>query len=953
MNIPSGNITFLFTDIENSAMLAQEFNDKIIESLSRHNLILKESAESSSGFIFKRAGDAYCCAFANADDAVMAAFNSQLKLSSQDLGDRVIRIRIGIHSGQAEWSGSDYTGYMTLARTQRIMSAANGGQILISSDAYENLKGNVPAGISFRDLGERRLKDLIQPMRLYQISAPELPTDFPPLKTLDARPNNLPIQLTSFIGREKEMQEIKNKLSGTRMITLLGPGGTGKTRLSMQTGADLIDDFINGVCITELASLTDPDLISITIARSLKISEQPGQGAEITLVNHLKDKELLLILDNCEHLIEPCAHTVEKLLQNCQQLKIIATSREALRINGETIYSVISLSFPTQKQRYSPEELSRFEAVRLFIERAHSANVNFRVSEENAEALSRICYQLDGIPLAIELAAARIKVLTVEKICDKLNDRFRLLKGGNRTALPRQQTLKALIDWSYDLLTEKEKIFFTYLSVFSGGWSLNAAEKICVDENINEEEVMELMSNLTDKSLVVSTVNEGTAGFTMLESIREYSNEKLPGTSEIYMKHFEYYHDLVKSGDNIVPVNEMAWEKEMISGIDNIRAAMKWSMENIPEESVKFVFKVAQFLELKGNYREALDLLVKLFGLNIKIDDTLKAEAYVNAAFMSCHMDEIENAEKYVIDGLEYFRSTGNTEKTAAALSIYGMIRFLEGDTENAIKYSEESLKLLENNSSNFLSVDVKGNLAAYYSGSGDAEKSMKLLEEVTEYHRENDNKKQLTQSLISIGGVYYQNGDLERAVKCYEEGLTLLEELNDQYTLSVTLYNLGNVNFTQKKYSESLSFYERAMTISKEYGNMGVYDRSHIKLGEIFLIRNENAKAKKIFIDSLKSLNRYSEKLKLNLGIYGLAKYFFNEKDYETAAKLFFLTERISENINFRFSKSRLDEKKLIIDEIRSNLPDNKIELLHDEVQLFEIENAAEIALKMSNELM
>lgn len=953
MNIPTGNITFIFTGIEDSAVLAQGYNDKITESLIRHNLIIKESVESNSGFIFKTAGDAYCCAFTNANDAVKAAFQTQLKLNSEEWGENVIRISIGIHSGPAEWSGSDYMGYMTLARTQRIMSAAYGGQILISSDAFETLKEKVPAGIFFRDLGERRLKDLIQPMRLYQVSAQELPSDFPPIKTLDARPNNLPLQLTSFIGREIEMQEIKNKLSGTRMITFLGPGGTGKTRLSMQVGADLIDDFINGVCITELASLTDPDLISITILRSLKISEQPGQAAEIMLVNYLKDKELLLILDNCEHLIEPCAHIVEKLLQNCQQLKIIATSRESLRISGETIYKVLSLSFPEQKQKYSPDELSGFEAVRLFIERALSANVNFRVSEENAEALSRICYQLDGIPLAIELAAARIKVLTVEKICDKLNDRFRLLKGGNRTALPRQQTLKALIDWSYDLLSEKEKIFLTYLSVFSGGWSLNAAEKICVDENIKEDEVMELMSNLVDKSLVVSTVNEGTTGFTMLESIREYSNEKLMGKSQICLKHFEYYHDLVKRGDNIVPESEVAWEKEMNSGIDNIRAAMKWSMENIPEESVKFVFKVAQYLELKGNYREALDLLNKLFGLNLKIDDTLRAEAYVNAAFMSCHMDEIENAEKYVIDGLEYFRSTGNTEKTAAALSIYGMIRFLEGDTENAIIYSEESLKLLENISGNSLSVDVKGNLAAYYSGSGDAEKSMILLEEVTKFHREHNNKKQLTQSLISIGGVYYQNGDLERAVKCYEEGLTLLEELNDQYTLSVTLYNLGNVNFTQKKYSESLSFYERAMSISKEYGNMGVYDRSHIKLGEIFLIRNENARAKKIFVDSLKSLNRYSEKLKLNLGIYGLAKYHFCQRNYETAAKLFFLTERISEDINFRFSKSRLDEKKLIIDEIRSYLPDNKIELLHDEVQLFEIENAAEIALKLSNELL
>ncbi|MEO8664900.1 MAG: adenylate/guanylate cyclase domain-containing protein, partial [Ignavibacteria bacterium] len=538
---PSGIVTFLFTDIEGSTKLAQEFPDTLPVALEKHHAILRKKIESNNGFVFEIIGDAFCSSFADVCDAVKAAHDIQISLASEKWDDAVIKIRIGIHSGKAEWNNSTYMGYITLARTQRVMSAAFGEQVIISNDTNELVKEKIlltnkeirSSGgeiISFRDLGERRLKDLIQPVKLYQMTAHGLREEFPPLKTLDARPNNLPLQLTSFIGREDEMKKIKDGLKQTRLLTLTGPGGTGKTRLAIQIAADIIDDFANGVWIVELASLLEPDLLPQSIVKALGIHENPKQKVEETLSDFLKDKELLIILDNCEHLIHSCAGLSERLLQYSAKLKILATSREPLRCSGELTHRTSSLALPDAKADITAEQLSQYESVRLFIERALALKPDFRVTNENAPALAAICSHLDGIPLAIELAAARISVLTIEKIYERLNSRFKLLTGGKRTSLPRQQTLKALIDWSYDLLSENEKILWSRLSVFSGGWTLEASEEICIDEKIFPEEVLDLIINLTDKSIVI--YDEKNQRYRMLETIKQYGAEKLEEANE-------------------------------------------------------------------------------------------------------------------------------------------------------------------------------------------------------------------------------------------------------------------------------------------------------------------------------------------------------------------------------------------------------------------------------------
>ena len=488
-NFPTGTVTFLFTDIEGSTKLAQEHPDEMPSLLARHNEILNESIEAHQGFTFRIVGDFFSAAFHTASDALNAALDAQRKLQNKSWSPASIKVRMGINTGTAQLKddpqgqGPSYEGYRTLALTQRIMSVGHGGQILLSQTTHDLVKDKLPDGTELRDMGERRLKDMASPEHLYQVVAADLLSDFPPLTTLEISNHNLPTQLTSFIGREQELAEAKKLLLSTRLLTFIGPGGTGKTRLSLQIAAEQYSEFKDGVWLTELAPLANPTYIVSTIASTFNVHEVQGVPLRETVTDYLRGKHLLLILDNCEHLIEACAKITDQLLHNCPNLKIIASSREALGISGETVYRVPSLSLPQDVENLRDggdptHDLMRYEATQLFAERALKANPQFALTKENALYVIQICERLDGIPLAIELAAARLKLFTPQQIAERLDDRFKLLTGGSRNALPRQQTLRALIDWSYLTLNETEQDVLRRLAVFSGGWTFEAAESV-------------------------------------------------------------------------------------------------------------------------------------------------------------------------------------------------------------------------------------------------------------------------------------------------------------------------------------------------------------------------------------------------------------------------------------------------------------------------------------------
>jgi len=507
--IPTGTITFLFTDIEGSTRLWEQYPAQMQLALARHDALLRQAIEQNSGYVFKTVGDAFCAAFSTAKNALLATIHIQTALVAEPwpVEIRQIRVRMGLHTGVAEEREGDYFG-QTLNRVARLQAVAYGGQILVSTVTRELVANLLPEGCYLLDLGEHRLKDLANPEQIFQLAIPGLPSEFPPLKTSNTYPNNLPPSTTSFIGREIEIAKIKALLITSRLVTLTGAGGIGKTRLSQTVAQELLTTFKDGIWLVELAPLADPALVVQAVAHALKLSEKPGQLLLTTLLERLKTNNILLLLDNCEHLIESCARLVTELLADCPNLKILTTSREGLNVRGERLYRVPSLGVPPAGNQTQPlntiENLTRYEAVRLFIERAQAVNSQFQLTEKNSKTVAEICRRLDGIPLALELAAVRVKALSVEQIAKRLIDRFRLLTGGNRTDLPRQQTLRALIDWSYDLLDEKEQVLWQRLSIFAGGWTLEAAEKVCTGEPIEEWEVLDLLTQLVEKSLVVT-----------------------------------------------------------------------------------------------------------------------------------------------------------------------------------------------------------------------------------------------------------------------------------------------------------------------------------------------------------------------------------------------------------------------------------------------------------------
>jgi len=924
---PEGHVTFLFTDIEGSTKLSQQFPDMLPAALEIHHSIMTRAIESYNGFIFQIVGDAFHCAFENPTDAFKAAVEIQFNLENEKWDEVVIRIRSGMHSGRAEWNGKNYMGYITLARTARVMSAAYGGQILVSNDAYEIHKENFDKekDTSFRDLGERRLKDVIQPIRLFQIVAKGLRLDFPPLITLDARPNNLPTQLTNFIGREKEMKHARELLKDNRLLTIAGTGGAGKTRFSLQIGADSIDEFDDGVWLIELAALSDPFLLPQAILDSLVIKEEPGKTPEQTLTDYLKDKEILTILDNCEHLIDACAVMTENLLLKCPKLKIIATSREALNCAGEQTYRIPPLTQPEPNSTDTPEQLSQYESVRLFIERALAVNPKFRVTNENAPALAEVCSRLDGIPLAIELAAARISVLPVEKIYERLNDRFKLLTKGKRTSLPRQQTLRALIDWSYDLLSEKEKILWSRLSVFSGGWTLEAAEKVCSDAVTHMNEILDLLSKLTEKSVIV--YDDTKNRYRILESIKQYGIEKLIDGNDIFLRHLNYFLELSeKAKPELYGENSRLWMDKIDADHKNFISAIEWSVRNENlEKGMNTAAALGRFWNLTGQYSTG----IRLIEIILESAGTLGKSSKVNVlnwigSFKSSQGD-YEQAKKYYEEILSIRKETGDKSGIAGSMHNLGNVALSQGDYEQAKKYYEESLAIYKEIgdkrgiASPILSL---GNIAL---NQGEYEKAKEYYEESLVIKKEIGNKDGISRAINNLGNVEYYKGDYEQAKKYYKESLHICREIGSKNGIAALVSNLGSVASNQGDYELAKKYYEESLEIRKEIGSKNGIAESIKNLGNVAYDQGNYKQAKKLFEESLAIYKEIGYKIGMADSVNYLGNAAYKLGDFEKAIKLLSSAEK------------ELESMEAVLDKKEQEIKDDTIAKLHEQFNVEE----------------
>jgi len=948
MTYPTGTVTFLFTDIEGSTKLAQGHPNKWESLQARHHAILQSAIESHNGFVFQIIGDAFCAAFHTAGDGLNAAIESQRKLQTENWEETPIKVRMGLHTGSAELHGNDYRGYLTLARVQRVMSVAYGGQILLSNASAELIHDELPEGIILRDLKEHRLKGWTTPEHLWQVVSTELQQDFPSLSTLDSIPNNLPIQVTSFVGRDQEIDELKQSLTKTRLVTLTGSGGTGKTRLSLQVATEILDQFKDGIWFIELAPITDPELVPKTIATVLGIHEESGRSIMTTLMDWFSDRELLIILDNCEHLLDASAKFTDSVLHGSHGIRILASSREALGIAGETAYRVPSLPTPNPKEQLSLEQLNECESARLFIERATQTLPTFKVTSATSPAVIQICHRLDGIPLAIELAAARVKVLSVEQIAERLDDRFRLLTGGSRTALPRQQTLRALIDWSYQLLSEQERLLFRRLAVFVGGWTLEAAEVVCNGEGIESVDILDLLSHLVDKSLVV-VENVGTESrYRRLETIRQYAREKLFETEEVAQmrdRHLDYFRALAEKAEiELLNSNQVAWLKRLQDEFDNIRAALEWSQEKQVENGSRLGDAIWRFCLRCGYTDELVEKMNQLLDHPLGIERTVvRAKTLYVLSILAAWQGDYVRVRNLAEESHAIYKELGNPKGEAAGLYALGLSAN-RGDVK-ALSFLLESLALYRSMNDK---TDICDVLIVISQVSGDPAQRQECLEEALALARERGDAITMGGALDNLGSLATDLGNFPRARAWLEESFEIQLPLGAPGYI-YTLTYLSKLGMYEGNYVEARAYCDEVRAMSEKVGmTMGwQYLWSLANSGYIALQEGNLVQAKEMFHLSIQQFQKANNVIGVVYAIEGLASLHVNKNQPELATQLFAWADTMREKINDRRPpvEQASVEKDLAV--IYSKLDDVEFANLSVEGRTLTLEQAIALALE------
>ncbi len=872
-NLPCGTVTFLFTDIEGSTRLAQQYPDSIGGLLERHHAILKNAIEGHGGYIFHIIGDAFCAAFQTVREAVDAAVEAQRCLAAESWSPEPVRVRMGISTGSAQVKlrddrPPDYCGYLNLARVQRVMSVAYAGQILLSNASAGLTRGELPANMSLRDLGEHRLKSLLNPERLWQVVGPGLQADFPTLKSLNAIPNNLPLQLTSFIGREHEREEVKNLLQTHRLVSLTGAGGTGKSRLALQVAADVLDQFHNGVWFIELAPITDPALILQTVVRVLGLTPNPGSEPLDVLKGYLADKCLLLILDNCEHLLDDACRFADAILKAAPQVKIMPTSREALNLAGEQAYQVPSLSAPDLNHLPPVEQITQYEAVHLFIERAALASPKFAVTNSNAAAVAQICCRLDGIPLAIELAAARVKAMPLEAIVHRLDDRFRLLTGGSRTALPRQQTLRAMIDWSYNLLSEPERLTLQHLSVFRGGWTLEGAEAICDGEGIEELEVADQLSRLVDKSLVSMDEN---GRYRMLETVRQYAAEKLIDSGQAEWARDQHLNYMVELAETAEPAvygqDQKDWLDRLDAELDNVRAACQWAEQSEPELFLRLASALWRFCEVRSHYSEGLGWLQNAINATNGSTDVIRARALARASHIASQLELPQVAKDLATEGARLGRILGDQLSLARCLCTLGFIAMDWENFKGAPRLFEESLSICRKTEDHGLISEVLAGMWTVALHEGDVAAAQSWCEQCLQESRFSGDIRRIGFTLLRLAATAYVQDDYALAQSRIQEAQQQFSQIGDTSgELWSYLFFIGliDVEICLNDLAVARQVAERACELARSLGERDLLAHALERRGIVALAEGDAARATEYFENDLHLLRQGRNTLSL-----------------------------------------------------------------------------------------
>jgi predicted ATPase/class 3 adenylate cyclase len=817
---PTGTVTFLFSDIEGSTVRWERDHDAMVTAVARHDALMRAAMEASGAYIFKTMGDAFCAAFATPLDGLGAAIAAQRALVNEDFSAvEGLRVRMALHTGNADERDGDYFG-PAVNRVARLLGVGNGGQVLLSAACTELIANDLPPGCSLRNLGEHRLKDLAQPDRIHQLLAPGLSADFPPLRSLEHLSHNLPAQASSFVGREAETTEVTALIEQHRLVTLLGSGGVGKTRLSLHVAADRIEGFSDGVWFVELAPLSQGDFIPTTVASALGI-RLPSEGDLVeNLARALKSKELLLVFDNCEHLIEPAAHVISTILHAAPKVKVLASSRQALGVAGEATYHVPTLDVPT--------------SVVLFVDRAKAADTRFTLTDENATIVADICKRLDGIPLAIELAAARVKVLSIPNLAQRLNERFRILAGGGRDVLPRQQTLHAAIDWSYDLLTPQEQMLFNRVGIFAGSFGLDAATNVCCGDDLDEIDILDLLASLTDKSLVVADTAGEHERYHLLESTRAYALEKLTGAGErerVSRRHGEYFRAQAQAADDVRTGSTAAWLASVELELDNYRAVLEWALKDgcdtalggavagalarlwayggLTVEGRYWIGQAQASLDEAAHPQVAARLWRVLAGLSdgtrkrdcaqraLALYDSLgdrrgAAGALYHLAHGLLQMGQLEEASDVNARALALIRERADKSGVAVCLNQQAFIQQSRGDVAGARELFAQALDAYKALGDEAGMGEVLANLAEFEFGDGQVEQALRLAGEALEIHSRGKSQARLAISNANMAAYRIALGDVVGAREAAGEGLRLARQAQDALLTAIALQHLA-----------------------------------------------------------------------------------------------------------------------------------------------------------------
>jgi predicted ATPase/class 3 adenylate cyclase len=854
--LPSGTVTFLFTDIEGSSVRWERHPAAMRAALTRHDALLHADITAYGGVVVteRGEGDSFFALFARPSDALAAACALQQALATEPWPQEVapLRVRMALHTGEAGLrDGSDYRG-AAVNRCARLRAAGHGGQVLLSGATYELVRDALPDAVSLRDLGAHRLKDLARPERIFQLLLPGLPADFPALTTLDQRRHNLPVQPTALIGREREVAEVRERLlePETRLLALTGVGGTGKTRLALQVAADVLEGFADGTYFVNLAPLSDPALVLPTIAQTLGITEAGSQPLRETLHAFLQEKHLLLLLDNFEQ-VGDAAPVVAELLAACPEVRVLVTSRAALHLRGERLYPVGPLALPEMPPLPPLERLTQYEAVQLFIARARDVKPDFAVTNATAPSVAEICVRLDGLPLAIELAAARVRLFTPQDLLGRLRHRLGVLTGGARDLPERQRTLRATIDWSYNLLTPPEQSLFTRLSVFVGGQTLEVIEVVCNADGALD--VLGGMDALLEKHLVGRTEVADEVRLTLLETIHEYAGERLESSGEaedLRQAHAAYFLALAEEAKlALTGPDQAVWRARLEREHDNLRAALRWARQSGRSDvGQRLAAALGQFWWTHGHLSEGRRWLDEILAMPAAPDvPSAHARALLWAGTIAAQQGEYQDARSLCGHSEDLCRRIKDPWGLAWSLNVRGVVARQQGDHAAAAELYERSLAHFRTLEDRWAVALVLNNLGALARYRGDSKRATALYQESLECARATGDAWSTAIVLSNLGELAHDAGDGERATALCDASLAMFRELGEKRGMAHVLGYLAGITREQGDLGRAVALYRDSLALYQHVGERSGVAATLERLAEVDCSLGEAARAARL----------------------------------------------------------------------------------------------------------